>query len=230
MKKLLSFTLTLLLILALAACGGGGSDGSSGSSGAGSGEVQAEDGFAEARIGDVVHSYFMDFTVNGAYTTAEYHGHTAPEGKQVLVVELTVKNTFNESLPMYDDDFQGQWSASAETEEYAWPITWSSTCPPMRRTFPSLIWSCSTTAPRETPSLSTSPPRRNKGISNKRGCRLKAAAPPVFSPPQKRTQAVPEVSRPLLHPRQRLAGRNSHAEILQRFRGFPGCHFCPGLL
>ena len=65
----------------------------------------------------------MDFTVNGAYTTAEYHGHTAPEGKQVLVVELTVKNTFNESLPMYDDDFQGQWSASAETEEYAWPIT-----------------------------------------------------------------------------------------------------------
>ena len=100
MKKLLSFTLTLLLILALAACGGGGSDGSSGSSGAGSGEVQAEDGFAEARIGDVVHSYFMDFTVNGAYTTAEYHGHT-----------------------MYDDDFQGQWSASAETEEYAWPIT-----------------------------------------------------------------------------------------------------------
>lgn len=122
MKKLLSLTLTLLLILALAACGGG-SDGSSGSSSAGSGEVQAENGFAEARIGDVVHSYFMDFTVNSAYTTAEYNGHTAPEGKQVLVVELTVKNTFNESLPMYDDDFQGQWTASAETEEYAWPIT-----------------------------------------------------------------------------------------------------------
>ena len=24
---------------------------------------------------------------------------------------------------MYDDDFQGQWTASSETEEFAWPIT-----------------------------------------------------------------------------------------------------------
>jgi len=117
MKKLIALTLTLLALLALAACGGGSSSSSGG------GEVRAEDGYAEARIGDTVHSYFMDFTVNSAYTTADYNGHTAPEGGQVLVVELTVKNTFNESLPMYDDDFQGQWSASSETGEFAWPIT-----------------------------------------------------------------------------------------------------------
>ena len=41
----------------------------------------------------------------------------------MLVVEMTIKNTFKESLPMYDDDFQGQWSASTETDEFAWPIT-----------------------------------------------------------------------------------------------------------
>lgn len=122
MKRLCSLLLALLLLLALAACGGDSGD-SGGSSGAGSGEVRAEDGYAEARIGDLVHSYFMDFTVNGAYTTAAYHGHTAPEGMKVLVVEMTIKNTFNESLPMYDDDFQGQWSASSETDEFAWPIT-----------------------------------------------------------------------------------------------------------
>ena len=128
MKRLLSLTMTLLLLLTLAACGGdsgsgGGSSNSSSSSSAGNGEVRAEDGFAEGRIGDLVHSYFMDFTVNSAYTTADYHGHTAPEGMKVLVVNMTVKNTFNESLPMYDDDFQGQWTASSETEEFAWPIT-----------------------------------------------------------------------------------------------------------
>lgn len=126
MKRLFSTTLALLLILILAACGGSGDSGSSGSTGsggAGSGEVHAEDGYAEARIGDLVHSYFMDFTVNSAYTTSDYNGHTAPEGKKVLVVEMTIKNTFNESIPMYDDDFQGQWSASSETEEFAWPIT-----------------------------------------------------------------------------------------------------------
>ncbi len=130
MKRLISLTLTCLLLLALAACGGdsgsGGcssGDSGSGSSSAGSGEVRAEDGYAEARIGDLVHSYFMDFSVNSAYTTSDYHGHTAPEGMKVLVVEMTVKNTFSETIPMYDDDFQGQWSASAETEEFAWPIT-----------------------------------------------------------------------------------------------------------
>ena len=127
MKKLLSLTLALLLLFTLAACGGsdsgGGSDSSGGSSSAGSGEVQAEDGYAEARTGDLVHSYFMDFTVNSAYTTGDYHGHTAPEGMKVLVVNMSIKNTFNESLPMYDDDFQGQWTASSETYEFAWPIT-----------------------------------------------------------------------------------------------------------
>lgn len=123
MKRLISLTLTLLLLLTLAACGGGSGGSDSASGNAGSGEVRAEDGYAEARIGDVVHSYFMDFSVNSAYTTSDYHGHTAPEGMKVLVVEMTIKNTFNETLPMYDDDFQGQWSASSETEEFAWPIT-----------------------------------------------------------------------------------------------------------
>ncbi|MCI9555289.1 DUF4352 domain-containing protein [uncultured Oscillibacter sp.] len=120
MKKLLSLIVTLLLLLTLAACGGGSGGGSGG---AGSGEVRAEDGFAEARIGDLVHSYFMDFTVNSAYTAPDYHGHTPPEGRKVLVVELTVKNTFHESIPMYDDDFQGQWSGSAGSDDFAWPIT-----------------------------------------------------------------------------------------------------------
>ncbi len=126
MKKLLSLTLALLMLLALTACGGGSGGGSaapSGGSGTGTGDVYAEDGYGEGRLGDTIHSTFMDFTVNSAYTTSEYHGHTAPEGKKVLVVELTIKNTFKESLPMWDDDFQGQWTASADSDEYAWPIT-----------------------------------------------------------------------------------------------------------
>ncbi len=124
MRRLLPLTLALLLLLTLPACGFSAYVGSSGGEESGGGnEIYAEDGFGEARIGDLVHSRFMDFTVNSAYTTSAYHGHSAPEGKQVLVVEMTIKNTFKESLPMYDDDFQGQWSASTETDEFAWPIT-----------------------------------------------------------------------------------------------------------
>lgn len=121
MKRLLPLTLAILLLLSACGSGAGGAD-PGGESGGGN-DIYAEDGFAEARVGDVVHSYFMDFTVNGAYTTSQYHGHSAPEGQKVLVVELTIKNTFKESLPMYDDDFQGQWSTSVETDEFAWPIT-----------------------------------------------------------------------------------------------------------
>ena len=124
MKRLLSLFLALSLLLCLTACGFSAYVGApdSGESGGGN-DVYAEDGYAEGRTGDLMHSYFMDFTVNSAYTTSDYHGHTAPEGMRVLVVEMTIKNTFKESLPMYDDDFQGQWSASPETDEFAWPIT-----------------------------------------------------------------------------------------------------------
>lgn len=126
MKRVLSLTLALLLVLALAACGDKSEDSSgSGSSGGGTGtgDVYAEDGYGEGRTGDVIHSVFMDFSVNSAYTTPSYNGHDAPEGKKVLVVNMTIKNTFNETLPMWDDDFQAQWTTSAETGEYSWPIT-----------------------------------------------------------------------------------------------------------
>ena len=112
-------TLTLLALCALTGCGGLGGSGGAGETGEPGGEeIWAEDGFAEARAGDLVHSYFMDFTVNSAYTASEYHGHVPPEGRKVLVVEITIKNTNIETIPMYDDDFQGQWSASPETDEF----------------------------------------------------------------------------------------------------------------
>ena len=121
MKKLISLTLALLLILSLSACGfsayAGVPDGGGEEEGS---DIYAEDGFAEGRLGDTLHSVFMNFSVNSA---GDYHGHAAPEGSRVLVVELTVKNTFKESLPMWDDDFQAQWTASETTDEFAWPIT-----------------------------------------------------------------------------------------------------------
>lgn len=31
-------------------------------------------------------------------------------GKKLLVAELTIKNTFNKTFPMFDTDFQAQWN------------------------------------------------------------------------------------------------------------------------
>ena len=74
-------------------------------------------------IGDVMHTYFMNFAVNSAYTCDTLGGYTPSDGNQLLVVDLGVKNTMTRSLPMYDTDFQAQWGDSDDDEAYAWPIT-----------------------------------------------------------------------------------------------------------
>lgn len=132
MKKLLSLALACLLLASLAACGGssndrgpltGGSPASNGSNNSGS---QDNDGYQEGGdwgyIGDVMHTYWFDFTVDDAYTCAEYEGYTASEGKQLVVATLSLKNTFLQSLPMSQTDFQIQWGGEGD-DDYEWPIS-----------------------------------------------------------------------------------------------------------
>lgn len=129
MKRLLSVLLALLMVLALAGCGGkdfGGSgstsDGSGDNVGSGDGDVYAEDGWAEGRMGDTMHAYWFNYTVNSAYTCGEFAGRAAAEGCKMLVVEITVKNTVTSSVEMYDTDFQAQWGSSGD-DDYRLPIT-----------------------------------------------------------------------------------------------------------
>lgn len=142
-KKWLSVLLALVLALALAGCdkipgqsGGssssgsgsssssGSSSGSSGNSGSGSESsgVYAEDGYAEGRMGDVMHTYFFDYTVKSAYVCSKYEEYTPAEGNELLVVEMVVKNTGISSVTMWDVDFQAQWNDSQETGEFSWPV------------------------------------------------------------------------------------------------------------
>ena len=102
-KRLLTAALALALALGLAACGGDG-------------------GNNEGRVDDTMETYFFDFTVNGAYLTNDYEGYTPAEGNTLLVADITVKNTFQESIEMYDVDFQAQWGEEGE-DAYAYPIT-----------------------------------------------------------------------------------------------------------
>ena len=85
-------------------------------------DIYAEDGYGEGRMGDTMHTYFFDFTVNSAYTCQTFETWTAPEGSQLLVAEVTVRNTGRASIEMYDTDFQAQWNSPAE-EDFRFPIT-----------------------------------------------------------------------------------------------------------
>ena len=77
----------------------------------------------EGRLNDTMHTMFFDFTVTGAYLAEEYEGYQPAEGNQLLVADITVKNTFRESIEMYDTDFQAQWGEDEDPEAYSIPIT-----------------------------------------------------------------------------------------------------------
>ena len=130
MKKFVGIIVATVLAFSLVGCGpvdsaiqNIASSGSNTSSK--SGVVTADDdGYAEGRIGDVMRTYFFDYTVNSAYTCKEFEGYTPAEGNKLLVAELTVKNTDRSTVTMYDTDFQIQWGD--DDDAFDAPITYYS--------------------------------------------------------------------------------------------------------
>ncbi|MDO4261635.1 MAG: DUF4352 domain-containing protein [Eubacteriales bacterium] len=91
--------------------------------GCGSGTGYAKDGYAEGRMGDTMHTYFFDYTVNSAYTCGELDGYAPEDGNQLMVADITVKNTSTATITMYDTDFQVQWNDESE-DAYDVPVTY----------------------------------------------------------------------------------------------------------
>lgn len=120
MKKTHLVLPAILLVLSLAGCGQKTQTSPASQTTDG---IVAEDGYGEGRLGDVMHTYFFDYTVNSAYTCSEFEGYAPQDGNQLLVAEVTVKNTDNASIEMYDTDFQAQWGGDEE-DDYDVPITY----------------------------------------------------------------------------------------------------------
>lgn len=81
-------------------------------------EGEDEDGY----LNDVMHTRWFNFLIDEAYTTSTYADYTAPEGSQLLVIHIAMKNTTRLSQSMSDVDFQAQW-ADSDKEAYSWPVT-----------------------------------------------------------------------------------------------------------
>ena len=101
-QRLIALLAAAVMVMGLTACGGGS-------------------GTNEGRVDDTMETFFFDFTVNSAYLTNDYEGYAPAEGNVLLVADITVKNTFRQSIEMYDLDFQAQWDDGDEA--YAYPIT-----------------------------------------------------------------------------------------------------------
>ena len=88
------------------------------------------EGGASGYMEEFMHTAFFDFVVLGANLIETLETYTPSKGMQILEVEIAIKNTMRESIPMFDTDFQIQWNDDSE-DAYGWPIT---SCDP------ELIW------------------------------------------------------------------------------------------
>lgn len=63
----------------------------------------------ELEVGERVSAYWFDFTVNSVQRGEEYQDRRASEGTDLVICEITVKNTFGEDIPMGRTDFVLLW-------------------------------------------------------------------------------------------------------------------------
>lgn len=132
MKKLSALILACVMLFALSACDDLPANGvntgtttpdSTGSADPSPSVITAEDGGAYGYMGDVLRTVFFDFSVNSAYICPELDAYVPVEGNQLLVAEITVKNTSTYSMPMVDWDFQIQWGDDEDEDAFGYPIT-----------------------------------------------------------------------------------------------------------
>ena len=112
MKRLASFALALVMALSLAACGEGGLNLDP--------KETSNDGYGY--IGDTMSTEWFDFTVDDAYSCSEYHGYTPSAGNKLVVVDMTLKNTWGQSVDMWGDDFILIWEISDEDIDMDIPL------------------------------------------------------------------------------------------------------------
>ncbi len=124
MKKIIAAMLMCMMVLSLAGCGKTGIAGAANDWVTEDDDIEAykyEDGtyLYEGKIGSTMKTQWFDFTVNDAYYTEDSIGGYSPsDGNVLVVVDLTLKNTFTESIPMWDDDFIVLWG----DDEYTYPV------------------------------------------------------------------------------------------------------------
>ena len=143
MKKATALLVTVMMVISLTACASGNS-GSSQNSGNGLNSgfsnpnnflgTQEEsnsstDDFSEdngsdseyvwGQVGETMKTYWFDFNVTSATLYSEYEGNTPTDGYQFLELKIWLKNTFNESVPMFWSDFDVEWD---DPDSYELPV------------------------------------------------------------------------------------------------------------
>ena len=71
--------------------------------------------------GDTLINTFFAYTIHSAAVMDTFGAVTAGEGKELLVVDITIRNTDEWPVPMYDTDFQLQWGGEGPAD-FTYPL------------------------------------------------------------------------------------------------------------
>lgn len=93
-NSVLKCLLLLLSVVCLTACGGEKS--------------------VMAKAGETVSTVLFDFSISDVKTINSYSGVEVPDGSKLVSMQLTVKNTSDETYTMFAEDFQLQWGDGDE--------------------------------------------------------------------------------------------------------------------
>ena len=137
MKKALSLLATVITVISLASCGSSSSSGQTFGNNNTNNQSNTQNGtgnqdnslseddlwnneYFEGEVGETMSTAWFDFNVTSATLYSEYNGNTPSEGYQFLVLEMWLKNTFNESVPMYWYDFPVDWD---DPDAWVYPVS-----------------------------------------------------------------------------------------------------------
>ena len=75
-------------------------------------------GWMGANIKDKVSAKWYDFTVNYAEELSEYQGYKAGDGKKLVHANITITNTSEKEVYLFEDDFALIWDLDKEERSY----------------------------------------------------------------------------------------------------------------
>lgn len=80
------------------------------------------DGWLGASIKDKVSAKWYDFTINSVEFVQEYAGYTASDGNTLVHANITVNNTSDKTVYLFDGDFALVWDLSSEERSYTYSL------------------------------------------------------------------------------------------------------------
>lgn len=80
------------------------------------------DGWLGASIKDKVSAKWYDFTVNSVEFTKTYETYTASDGNTLVHANITINNTSDKTIYLFDGDFALVWNLSDENRSYTYSL------------------------------------------------------------------------------------------------------------